>query len=509
MKKAMVLGLMLLSGSLFAETVTVSGTVLVDTSLWFNRYFLDTDEDAQADFALGFGPYWYEAPNGLTRPENGDTAEIYGLLLTAHDPDFIVVWTLNGQEWRQLPPPPPPVEDSLYWSELSGVVSLDSSLAFDRYFLDTNDDGVNDFILNFGPAAYQSVSGAARPENGTEISVYGLVKTLFNPDMMIVYTLNGETWRYLPGEQPSLEDYLLELPSEELSEAELAGLNLMREEEKLARDVYAALYEKWHTPIFRNISRSEGFHMHLVAVLMEKYELEDPASETPGVFNDETLQALYEELVASGSNSLMDALMVGALIEDLDIFDLDELISESDNIDLLTVWQNLQKGSRNHMRAFNRRITALEGVYSPQYISQEAFDLIITTPWERGPVDANGDPLILGEGEPGGNETEDYTNVDGSSLASKSILMKSFPNPFNPVTTIHYTIPANQMISLTVYDVRGNLVKTLHNGYQNAGEHQLQWDGTNNANESVASGVYLVRLNTPASSVNYRVMFLK
>jgi len=86
---------------------------------------------------------------------------------------------------------------------------------------------------------------------------------------------------------------IMALPLEELSATEVEAIQLMREEEKMARDVYLAFYEKWQLPIFWNIAGSEQRHMDAVGVLIEKYQLADSASGVTGEFNDENLQSLY------------------------------------------------------------------------------------------------------------------------------------------------------------------------------------------------------------------------
>ncbi|MCP3927615.1 MAG: DUF2202 domain-containing protein [Bacteroidetes bacterium] len=175
-------------------------------------------------------------------------------------------------------------------------------------------------------------------------------------------------------------------PSQELSQEEIQALNLMREEEKLARDVYKALSEKWTLPIFRNISKSEQWHMDMLLCLVNKYdELSDPVGDNPeGEFADEHLQELYNTLVESGLQSLNNALLVGAKIEDLDIADLMELSGNIDNEDILAVFKELTKGSRNHMRAFTRILSRREVTYQPEFISQELFNSILEAEHERG-----------------------------------------------------------------------------------------------------------------------------
>ena len=97
--------------------------------------------------------------------------------------------------------------------------------------------------------------------------------------------------------------------------------------------------------------------------------------------------------VEDATQSLIDALMVGATIEDLDIHDLDEALSRTDNDDIRTVYQNLQKGSRNPLRAFVGLLEDSGVPYEPQYISIEEYEQIVDTPRERGRLDADGNPL--------------------------------------------------------------------------------------------------------------------
>ena len=170
------------------------------------------------------------------------------------------------------------------------------------------------------------------------------------------------------------------------SDTELDMLLHMKEEEKLARDVYAALYEKWGIPIFSNISRAENTHMSAVIYLLEKYGEEQTAVDEPGKFTNPDFQKLYAHLVTKGSTSLVEAFKTGALIEDMDIKDLMEFLDEVTNENIIMVFENLTKGSRNHLRAFNRQLSRSGIIYTPEYISQEEFDKIISSPHEAGNV---------------------------------------------------------------------------------------------------------------------------
>jgi len=164
----------------------------------------------------------------------------------------------------------------------------------------------------------------------------------------------------------------------ELDEADKEALIFMREEEKLARDVYLAMYELWGIPIFQNISSSEQSHTDAVKTLLDGYNVPDPASDQLGVFTNPDLQNLYNDLVAQGSQSLSEALRVGAAIEEIDILDLQERLAQTDNADIQHVFNNLLQGSFNHLRAFTSTLMTQTGeTYQPQFMSPDAYQAII------------------------------------------------------------------------------------------------------------------------------------
>ena len=148
---------------------------------------------------------------------------------------------------------------------------------------------------------------------------------------------------------------LAALPIETLSVAEQASLAFMREEEKLAHDVYAQMDARWgaSTRVFGNIANSEATHAEAVRQLLLRYSLVDPAATlAAGLFQNSTLQGLYTQLAASGAVSLIEALKVGAAIEEIDMIDINTALLNIDNQDIRLVYDSLLKGSRNHLRSF-------------------------------------------------------------------------------------------------------------------------------------------------------------
>lgn len=198
----------------------------------------------------------------------------------------------------------------------------------------------------------------------------------------LIVDSTGNTQINIPTLEMILADYNLGV----LTEQEQASLIYMREEEKLAEDVYSALFTLHQLPVFANISDSEATHTEAVKVLLDRYNLNDPAINTaPGEFTDARLQTLYDNLLYQGTPSLIDALTVGVLIEELDIFDLTAAEAQLDNNqDILFVYENLKKGSRNHLRAFYRQLTNNGGSYTPVYLSQQDFDAIVNSSIETG-----------------------------------------------------------------------------------------------------------------------------
>ena len=189
----------------------------------------------------------------------------------------------------------------------------------------------------------------------------------------------------------AVDGQLTNLPAADpsgISPEEAEALVYMREEEKLAHDVYLALYDQWGLAIFQNIAASEQTHTTAVQTLLDRFGLDDPASSQVGVFANPELQALYDQLIAQGSQSLVVAIKVGGAIEEIDILDLQTRLSQTDNLDIQQVFNNLERGSENHLRAFARVYAAQTGeTYQPQYLSQAGAQAILGS---SGAGSANG-----------------------------------------------------------------------------------------------------------------------
>ncbi|MBK8476993.1 MAG: DUF2202 domain-containing protein [Opitutaceae bacterium] len=141
-----------------------------------------------------------------------------------------------------------------------------------------------------------------------------------------------------------------------LTTVDSANLVFLKQEEKMARDVYQVLHAKWGHPTFAAISVSEQRHIDSVTGLLKRYGIKDPTPAAPGVFTIPELQALYDQLIAEGTKSLQDALEVGVLIEETDIDDLQRMLETTRERPISRVLTNLQRGSYNHLEAFTRSL---------------------------------------------------------------------------------------------------------------------------------------------------------
>lgn len=164
----------------------------------------------------------------------------------------------------------------------------------------------------------------------------------------------------------------------ELTDDEIESLLYMYEEEKMARDVYQYFFETYQRNVFSNITASEQSHMDAVKMLIDGYGIENELNDEAGVFLNTELASIYQALIEQGNSNLEEALRVGAYIEEYDIEDLIEWKKIVLNDNVLIVYNNLQAGSENHLRAFTRNLSSLGVVYEPKLLEDSFFEQIIS-----------------------------------------------------------------------------------------------------------------------------------
>ena len=168
-----------------------------------------------------------------------------------------------------------------------------------------------------------------------------------------------------------------DFPKQDVSFEESKELLYMREEEKMAHDFYSLMYEKWGLRPFGNIKEAEARHMQAVKTLLDRYGISDPVTTSEyGIFSSEKIRSLYDNFLRQGNISAKDALLAAAELEEVDIIDLKKGIKESDNDDIRFVYNNLVRGSENHLRAFVRNLSKYNTEYSPKHLDRETYGKI-------------------------------------------------------------------------------------------------------------------------------------
>ncbi|MBN2664353.1 MAG: DUF2202 domain-containing protein [Bacteroidales bacterium] len=179
----------------------------------------------------------------------------------------------------------------------------------------------------------------------------------------------------LKAQKPCLQQ---NTPLEPISQVEINQLKHIADEEKLAGDVYKTLFETWNLRVFDNISRAEDQHKKVVLQMIDKYDIDFIPQTVRGKYNDPKMEQLYLDLVTQGKKSIVDALKVGAMIEDLDIYDLNNALNNDvDSDDLTVVFSNIRQGSYHHIKAFTNNLKRYNEIYTPQYISQSEYNDIL------------------------------------------------------------------------------------------------------------------------------------
>ena len=195
-----------------------------------------------------------------------------------------------------------------------------------------------------------------------------------NPDISLKHNIAyGEGILSLTGGEAAADDGAALAA---LTAREKDGLLFIWEEEKAARDLYNGLYEKNNMTIFLDLVRSESSHMDQARSVMEKHGLAVPPDE-PGIFQNQTLQEMHDQLLAEGLQSDQDALTVAAVFEEISIVDLEKELSASQADDVRTVYEGLLAGSRKHLRSYVSDLEDQGIEYQPRYLEAEEFQEIV------------------------------------------------------------------------------------------------------------------------------------
>lgn len=474
--------------------VTVSGTAMVDSSMMNVMYYLDETGDGQADYILNFGPYWYTPDSSnATRPNDGDVVTIYGGL---HDSTMlgipaIVVYEINGEFWRD---PFSPgwnymghhqhqgghhqggcngfafgwMHDSLTVDTLSGLALVDTTLMFEHYYLDIDNDGTPDYRLNFGPPWYEPTSGATRPADGDQVSIVGgVINTPVLP-MVIVFEINGLVWRDSTGFGHHLGGGWIH-----------RNMNQARQvQSPFDPNDWMQIQPGWHG--------GGGHHGgmmpdSLFCQMLELYPQNIPnggnqnlfAGYEIGMFGPNGQNMMWQGGGCGGHLNFSNQAQFQLHYNDIQLqgFNIDESTVE------VKYWDDQ---SNNWIPVPNAVVDPVNNTVSLS--TNEVSNFIILT------------------------GTEVVSSIDDANdLTVKGFsLNQNYPNPFNPETTIKFEINKDARVLLTIYNVLGQKLFDLVNDHMIAGVHEVNFDGSN-----LPSGTYFYELRIGNNSTVRRMSLLK
>jgi hypothetical protein len=449
------------------ETITISGKAIIDSTHFMPMYYLDVDNDGKAEYHLSFGPNWYEPASGAARPNNGDVVTIFGAKW-GHEEDFptIVVYEINSSKWRE------PIEGGMhgwdgdhFWGDthndttVTGIILIDSSYFYVHYFLDTDNDQIPDFMLNFGPPWYLQANEVLLPQAGESVTIEGSVhdEMMMTIPSIMVYEINGIKWRDPVGPPPwsgnwihrnAMDTSFVFCPSDSLdwiSHPPGSMMGGMMGGGMFPDSVYCQFEEMYpdHLPGQHDSTLFAGYYMNMFdqqgQTMMGMSGMGRMRFNRPTTF-----QFHYDDDHLHQMRLSDDQVMVKYW--------------NGNNSTWITV-NNYKVDSENNTITFQN---------DEMYTYYALFGSAILTGIEEG------------------NQSE---------LPSKFTLYQNYPNPFNPATSIQFYLSKQNRVTLSVYNLRGQQIKILaDNLSMQSGFNQLNWDGTDENSNEVATGVYLALL---------------
>lgn len=476
--------------------INVTGKAIVLETNMDSTYFIDEDGDGSVDYHLNFGPIWYSPDSSsAVRPVNGDLITVIG---GAHDSfnmseQTIIVYELNGEFWRD------PYfadwndmghhnhqmgnhhggdmfgygfgwdHDSIVTSELSGNALVDTTFYMNKYYLDVDNDSIPDFHLNFGPIWYEAESGLERPMNGDVISIKGgQINSSNEMPMIIVYEINGNTWR----DSSSLGDHFgggwlhVGLTDSQQFHSPFDSMDRMM------------LRSGWNNSSGHHGGGVNSFDS-LFCQILEVYPENVPNAENMDIF------AGYEiHMFDPAGNSMMrTGSMMGGHME------------MGSNVGYQLHYTDKQ------MQHYGANENSMDVKYWDN----------LSNSWMTVTVSVNKETnTITFENSVVSNYVvisfDKTTAVDEANIVTPNdfSLEQNYPNPFNPETIIKYQLNKDGFISLKVFDIIGGEVATIINHFQPTGNYEISFDGS-----ELTSGLYFYKLKSGNNIKIKKMLLLK
>mgnify|MGYP001174558142 CR=1 FL=1 len=135
-------------------------------------------------------------------------------------------------------------------------------------------------------------------------------------------------------------------------------------------------------------------------------------------------------------------------------------------------------------------------------VQQTENDEYVITGWTKSFGNGNNDAWLIKIENP-------LAEIDDSFIPNIFIFRQNYPNPFNPITLLEYDLPKDELVNITIYNIRGKIVKTLVNASQTAGYKSISWNATNDRNEPVSAGLYLYTIQAGRFRQTKKMVLLK
>jgi hypothetical protein len=451
------------------------------------RYYLDIDDNGTKDYLLSFGPSWYSPSSGAQRPSDGQVVSIRGDVFRDNIPPLIVVTEIDGLVWRdsigvRFMHNPVDIDslrekgnhmgnrfgwcvrDSLITVTFSGKVTVDSISKHHKvYYLDTNTDSKEDYALMFGPWWYQPKSGAIRPSDGDMITITGgLMQRLGTNDtinFIIVYQINGLQWIDSIGRYP--------WPGRMISRGHFSSTRVN------------SMYNQNTYCNFESNSFGMGsINMFPSDIYSSITEIDPVYLPVDNVSN----------IIAAFSVNVMDNNMMGLFLpfdKNVNVnlnYNENELSAsgvENKNLKLKLLLDNNTSVDVPYAKFnyINKTVSFSNSIPSGVYVIESQQQVTISTETQLTP--------------------------------EKFSLSQNFPNPFNPSTSISFSLPVKSNVRLIVYSLIGSEIRELVNNNLEAGNYRITWDGKNNYGNNVASGIYFYKLESDFGTITKKMNLLK
>ncbi|MCI0698155.1 T9SS type A sorting domain-containing protein [candidate division KSB1 bacterium] len=358
--------------------------------------------------------------------------------------------------------------DTLSTITVSGTVRVDSlphlgfmhNLDYQQalYFLDSTGDGIADYLLMFGPWWYQPANGAQRPNNGDTVTITGGVMTTFTPSMLVVFTINGVTWR------------------EPIGPPAWSGGWMHRNATDSTRIYCPTDSSSWmHIP-----AGAMGMGMMWPDSIFCQFEWMHPDS-LP--VNGGGFMGFHTEFTRMGGHGMMNGGMMNFLRSTRMSFHYPQQLIDESKINEASI-QLFYLDSNNQWQ-----------VVSGAQLDTQSNTVTVTQNPVRSYYALRGTTI---------------TSVEEQiALPSDFVLQQNYPNPFNPATTISYELHIASRVNLSIFNVRGEQVATLVNAQQPGGKHVVRWRGIDAEGKSLASGIYWYRLEVAGMTATKKLIMMK